>query len=160
MPAVARESAWKEPLTQRRNHPPTGASPSPALARSGNGTPPPHLAAVAAEPPHARRKPPAGGAGLSIHHAPRAPSGRYRTKKHGPAVFRPSARFPDHRTGDTPRPLTVAPAPAARSPGRMANYLTALTIASNALGSFIARSARTLRFRATPLALTLPINSE
>ncbi len=43
---------------------------------------------------------------------------------------------------------------------RETNYLTVLTIASNALGSFIARSARTLRFRAMPLALTLPINSE
>ena len=39
-------------------------------------------------------------------------------------------------------------------------YLTALTIASNAFGSFMARSARTLRFRAMPLALSLPMNCE
>lgn len=39
-------------------------------------------------------------------------------------------------------------------------YLTAFTIASNAFGSFIAKSARTLRLRAMPLALILPINSE
>ena len=39
-------------------------------------------------------------------------------------------------------------------------YFTALTIASNALGSFIARSAKTLRFIAIPFALYLPINSE
>ena len=37
-------------------------------------------------------------------------------------------------------------------------YLTALTIASNAFGSFIARSAITLRLRTIPLALSLPIN--
>ncbi len=50
-----------------------------------------------------------------------------------------------------------------RSPGRLKRspaYLTALTIASNAFGSFIARSARTLRFRAIPLVLSLPINCE
>ena len=39
-------------------------------------------------------------------------------------------------------------------------YLTALTIASNAFGSFIARSAITLRLRTMPLALSLPINCE
>ena len=39
-------------------------------------------------------------------------------------------------------------------------YLTAFTIASNAFGSFIARSAMTLRLMAIPLALTLPMNSE
>lgn len=39
-------------------------------------------------------------------------------------------------------------------------YLTAFTIASNAWGSFIARSAITLRFRTIPLALSLPINCE
>lgn len=39
-------------------------------------------------------------------------------------------------------------------------YLTAFTIASNAFGSFIAKSAMTLRLRAIPLALTLPMNSE
>lgn len=50
-----------------------------------------------------------------------------------------------------------------RFPGRLKRspaYLTALTIASNAFGSFIARSARTLRFRAIPLVLSLPINCE
>ena len=45
-------------------------------------------------------------------------------------------------------------------PFRERVYLTALTIASNAFGSFIARSARTLRFSAMPLALSLPINCE
>lgn len=40
------------------------------------------------------------------------------------------------------------------------HYLTAFTIASNAFGSFIAKSAITLRLRAMPLALTLPMNSE
>ena len=40
------------------------------------------------------------------------------------------------------------------------HYLTAFTIASNAFGSFIAKSAITLRLRAIPLALTLPMNSE
>ena len=39
-------------------------------------------------------------------------------------------------------------------------YLTAFTIASNAFGSFIAKSASTLRLRAIPLALILPMNSE
>ena len=38
-------------------------------------------------------------------------------------------------------------------PGK--DYLTALTIASNAFGSFIARSAITLRLRTMPLALSL-----
>ena len=50
-----------------------------------------------------------------------------------------------------------------RSPGRLKRspaYLTALTIASNAFGSFIARSARTLRFKTIPLVLSLPINCE
>ena len=41
-----------------------------------------------------------------------------------------------------------------------AGYLTALTIASNAFGSFMARSARTLRFSSIPLALSLPMNCE
>lgn len=50
----------------------------------------------------------------------------------------------------------ASPRPAKRSPA----YLTALTIASNAFGSFIARSARTLRFKAIPLVLSLPINCE
>ncbi len=40
------------------------------------------------------------------------------------------------------------------------DYLTALTIASNACGSFIARSASTLRLSWMPLALSLPINCE
>ena len=39
-------------------------------------------------------------------------------------------------------------------------YLTSLTIASNAFGSFMARSASTLRFRTIPLALSLPMNCE
>ncbi len=39
-------------------------------------------------------------------------------------------------------------------------YLTALTTASNAFGSFMARSASTLRFRAMPFWLSLPINCE
>ena len=41
-----------------------------------------------------------------------------------------------------------------------AAYLTALTICWNASGLFIARSARTLRFRAIPDLLSLPINCE
>lgn len=40
------------------------------------------------------------------------------------------------------------------------DYLTALTIASNAFGSFIARSASTFRLRLIPLALSLPMNCE
>ena len=40
------------------------------------------------------------------------------------------------------------------------DYLTSLTIASNAFGSFMARSASTLRFRTIPLALSLPMNCE
>jgi len=40
------------------------------------------------------------------------------------------------------------------------DYLTCLTIASNAFGSFIAKSASTLRFSTIPLALSLPINCE
>ena len=47
-----------------------------------------------------------------------------------------------------------------RANPREKGYLTALTIASNAFGSFIARSASTLRLRTIPLALSLPMNCE
>lgn len=40
------------------------------------------------------------------------------------------------------------------------HYLTVLIISAKAVGWFIAKSASTLRFRAIPLALTLPMNSE
>ena len=74
-----------------------------------------------------------------------------------------------HKTPKTPK--TPNPSPTAQKKGgtksflpllrlRRRCYLTALTTASNAFGSFMARSASTLRFRAIPFWLSLPINCE
>lgn len=54
-------------------------------------------------------------------------------------------------------PIQLPDRPASQ---RAVRYLTAFTIASKAWGSFIARSASTLRLSWSPLALILPMNSE
>lgn len=84
-------------------------------------------------------------------HADERKSDRLRPKPRLRHARKPAPADKKNSRGDLRRP--------GRPSGKSA-YLTALTIAWNAFGSFMARSARTLRFRAIPLALSLPMNCE
>jgi len=83
-------------------------------------------------------------------------------KSDGIPIRRPGFRLMLRLSGAarTFRQLPAFFPPTAETVGRKRRYLTALTIASNAFGSFIARSASTFRLRAIPLALSLPMNCE